>query len=109
MIEALTQGLSGLGRSDGVTDWGAAVYVQVFDPEAFAGQAPFLQQTSWLAQACRANPPAPGVAEVRLPGQRALERKRQALAEGVELYPGILEDLGDRAAAADLPLPRPLP
>ncbi|HJP21751.1 MAG: Ldh family oxidoreductase [Alphaproteobacteria bacterium] len=108
MIEALTQGLSGFGRADGVSEWGAAVYVQVLDPEAFAGQAPFMQQTTWLAQACRANPPAPGIAAVRLPGQRALERKRQALAAGVELYPGILESLSERADRAAISLPRPL-
>ena len=80
----------------------------MLDPEAFAGQAPFMQQTTWLAQACRANPPAPGIAAVRLPGQRALERKRQALAAGVELYPGILESLSERADRAAISLPRPL-
>ena len=45
----------------------------------------------------RAIPPVPGVAAFRLPGQCGLERKRMALAEGVTLYPGILEGLAASA------------
>ncbi len=40
-IEALSQGLSGHGRADPLTDWGASVYIQVMDPEAFGGAANF--------------------------------------------------------------------
>ena len=36
-IEALSQGLSGHGRADRPTDWGASVYVQVMAPGAFGG------------------------------------------------------------------------
>ncbi len=67
-IEALSQGLSGHGRADPLTGWGASVYLQVMDPAAFGGAADFVRQTSCLAAACRSNPPAPGVAAVRLPG-----------------------------------------
>ena len=48
-IEALSQGLSGHGRADPLTDWGASVYVQVIDPAAFGGAADFLRQTGCLA------------------------------------------------------------
>ena len=106
-IESLSQGLSGHGRADPLTDWGASVYLQVMDPAAFGGAADFLRQTSWLAAACRGNPPAPGVDAVRLPGERALARKRQALADGVQLHPGIMAAL---AAWADkLGIARPEP
>src|SRR5262245_27487477 len=37
LVEMLTQGLSGYGRVDKPTDWGAAVLVLVFDPAAFGG------------------------------------------------------------------------
>jgi LDH2 family malate/lactate/ureidoglycolate dehydrogenase len=107
MIEALTQGLSGFGRADAPAGWGASVYVQAMDPTAFGGLAEFRRQTEWVAAACRANPPAPGADRVRLPGQRGLENKRRALADGVALYPGIMsalvpiaEKLGIRSPAS---------
>ena len=91
--EALTQGLSGYGRADAPKGTNVAVTVQVYDPEAFGGRADFLRQTSWLADACRAAPPRPGVSGVRLPGEAALRRRRAALAEGVVLHPGTMESL----------------
>jgi LDH2 family malate/lactate/ureidoglycolate dehydrogenase len=97
VIEALTQALSGFGRSAAPKGWGASVFVQVIDPAAFGGTEAFLRETGWTAAACRANPPAPGVEAVRLPGQLGLERKRRAVAAGVDLYPGILAALKPHA------------
>lgn len=108
MVEALTQGLGGFGRAESPTAWGASVFVQVTDPEAFGGLAAFRRETSWLAAACRATPPVPGVDAVRMPGQRGLERKRQALAEGVALYPGIMESLANFATKFGVNPPQPL-
>ena len=54
---------------------------------------------------CRASPPRPGVERVRLPGEAALARRRQALAEGVALYPGIMEGLAARAQRIGVPVP----
>ena len=93
MIEAMTQGLSGLGRADPKEGWGASVYLQVIDPTAFSGIEGFTRQTTWLAEACRADRPAVGVEAVRMPGDGALARKRAALAEGVEIYSGVMEKL----------------
>jgi len=93
MIETLTQGLSGYGRADGETSWGASIFIQVFDPEAFGGNAAFTRQTSWIAEACRTTPPRPGGDPVRLPGERALQQKRKALDEGLQLHTGIMETL----------------
>ncbi len=93
MIEALTQGLGGYGRADGETGWGASVFIQVFDPDAFGGREAFARQTGWIAEACRDIEPRPGVDAVRLPGERALLRKRKALVEGLALHPGIMESL----------------
>jgi LDH2 family malate/lactate/ureidoglycolate dehydrogenase len=107
LIEAHTQGLGGFGRAEGPTGWGASVFVQAFDPAAFAGRAAFRRETSWTAAACRATPPRPGVDSVRLPGQRALEHKRRSLAEGVELYPGILSALAPHAERLGVTPPRP--
>lgn len=107
-IEALSQGLSGHGRADRPTGWGASVYVQVMDPAAFGGAEDFMRQTGFVAAACRSNPPAPGVEAVRLPGQAALARKRKALADGLLLHPGIMDALLPFAEEFDLPTPAPI-
>jgi LDH2 family malate/lactate/ureidoglycolate dehydrogenase len=93
LVEALTQGLGGFGWAEKPTQWGASVFVQVIDPTAFGGTDEFRRETGWLVAACWDTPPIPGVDAVRLPGARGLERKRRALAEGVTLYPGIMEAL----------------
>lgn len=93
LVEALTQGLAGFGRADKAAGTNASVFLQVIDPTAFAGGAAFTRQTEWLADSCRTNPPRPGVERVRLPGESAARRKRQALAEGVTLHEGVYEKL----------------
>jgi L-lactate dehydrogenase len=84
------------------------VFVQVLDPVAFGGAGAFQRETGWLADACRATPPVPGVDAVRVPGQRGLERKRRALAEGVALYPGIMAGLVPFAEKFGVTPPQPL-
>lgn len=106
--EAFTQGLAGYGRADKPKGTNAAVTVQVWDPAAFGGNDAFLRQTGWLADACRANPPRPGVARVRLPGEAALARKRAALENGVPLYPTIMDSLIQIADRLNVSLPVPL-
>lgn len=108
MIEALTQGLSGFGRAEAPSDWGASVTVQVMDPAAFGGLEAFTRETGWLADAARATPPRPGVERVRLPGESGLAKKRQALEQGVALYPGIMAKLSALAAEHGITPPRPL-
>lgn len=108
MIEALTQGLGGFGRAEAPTGLGAAVFVQVFDPSAFGGAEDFRRETTWLADACRNTPPAPGVEAVRLPGSAGLARKRRALLEGVALYAGIMAGLEPHAARLGVAQPQPL-
>lgn len=107
IVEALTQGLSGFGRAEAPTEWGAAVFVQVIDPSAFGGLDAFRRETSWVAAACRACPPVSGVEAVRVPGQRGLALKRRALADGVALYPGILDGLDPYARKFGVMLPQP--
>lgn len=105
MVEMLTQGLSGYGRADAPTEWGAAVLVQVYDPSAFGGLSPFLRQADFIAAACRAAKPAVESVPVRLPGQAGLARKRRALQDGVPLSGRILGNLQPLAAKLGLALP----
>jgi LDH2 family malate/lactate/ureidoglycolate dehydrogenase len=108
VVEALTQGLGGFGRAEAPPQWGASVFVQVIDPDAFGGGTAFRRETGWLAAACRACPPVPGVSAVRLPGERGLALKRRALAEGVALHPGTLEALAPAAARFGVEVPAPV-
>ena len=106
-IEALTGGLGGYGRADTVPGWGASVFVQVLDPEAFGGLAEFRRQLDWLVTACSENPPREGGGKVRLPGHGGLERRRAQLAGGVTLHPSILPGLAPWAQRFGLSIPAP--
>lgn len=108
IVEALTQGLAGFGRADDPKGWGACAFVQVIDPAAFGGGDAFLRQTSWLAEACRNSPPRPGVERVRVPGERALARRRDALARGVAPYPGVIDALRPSAERLGVLMPETL-
>lgn len=103
MIEALTQALSGFGRADQPRGWGASVFLQVIDPAAFGGLAAFQRQTGWLVSACQANAPRPGVDAVRLPGQRGLAHKREALQHGLPLRDDIWMSLHEHARRLNVP------
>lgn len=92
-IEALTGGLAGYGRADLPQGWGASVCVRVTDPQAFAGHAAFIRQTDWIAGACRGSAPRDAASPVRLPGERALARKRAQRADGVVLHRSVLPAL----------------
>ncbi len=107
LVEALTAGLAGYGRADGTTDWGATVYVQVQDLEAFSGAAAFKRESSWLADACRKSTTVPGDDQVRLPGEAGLARRRAALKDGVVLFPGIMEMLNEWAEKFAIVPPTP--
>ena len=106
LVEALTQGLSGFGRSGSPAGLSAAVFVQCLDPEAFGSRADFLREMDWLANACRTCPPAEESEPVRLPGQRGLDLRRRSDRDGVPLYPGILDSLRPHAERLGVPLPR---
>lgn len=84
-IEAMGQGLSGHGRVDQPKGIMLSVFIQIIDPDAFAGHERFIRQVSHLADACRRNPPAPGVQSVKVPGDNAARARRVALTEGVAL------------------------
>ncbi len=108
MVEAMTSGLSGFGRADGADHMGASVLIQVTDPDAFGGGEAFLREVSHTAMACRNAKVPDGKPPVRLPGDGALSRKRNALANGVPLYPGILPQLEPVAQELGVDLPSPM-
>jgi L-lactate dehydrogenase len=108
LIEALTSALGGHGRADAPAGWGASVFVMALAPARFAGLAAFERETGWMADAVHANPPPPGGAAPRLPGERANRLRAEQLANGVALHPSIPPVLAARAAAAGITAPAPL-
>ena len=108
MVEALTGGLAGHGRADAPEGWGATVFLQVIDPQAFAGLAAFETQMDEIARRCHASRPARAGSAVRLPGERGLKLRAQARDEGVTLYPNIMPMLQPWAEQFGLALPQPL-
>lgn len=83
MIEALSQGLSGHGRKDAPARWGGNVFVQVIDPELFAGRDAFAEQMDHLSDRCRANRPVRADQPVRMPGDQAARGVARAESDGI--------------------------
>lgn len=105
LVEALTAALGGHGRADGPTGWGASVFLQVIDPEAFGGRDAFIRETGWLATACREAAVPAGKPGVRLPGERGLKLRTEQLRAGVALHPEILPGLTPWAEKLNVPMP----
>jgi LDH2 family malate/lactate/ureidoglycolate dehydrogenase len=107
LIEAMTGGLTGHGRADPPAGWGASVFVQVLDPEAFGGLDAFKRQMDFLVDTARSTPVRPGAEAVRLPGERGFQRYREQNANGVVLYPKIMPMLEPWAEKLGVALPSP--
>jgi len=105
LVEALTAALSGHGRADNPIKWGASVFLQLLDPQAFGGLEHFTREMEWLAEACRSNQTKQGDPPVRLPGDRALRLRAEQIQEGVSLYPTIIPALKPWAEKFGIPLP----
>jgi LDH2 family malate/lactate/ureidoglycolate dehydrogenase len=105
LVEALTGGLSGHGRADAAEGWGATVFLQVIDPQAFAGSDAFMRQTGAVTERCRAARPARAGQPVRTPGERAFELAARQREHGVALYPAIMPTLAPWAKKLAVAMP----
>jgi LDH2 family malate/lactate/ureidoglycolate dehydrogenase len=105
MVEALTQGLSGHGRKDTETRWGGNVFLQVMDPEAFAGKDAFLNQMDHLTQACHDNAPIQEGVPVRMPGEQAERNVQKAQTAGVPVLEKTIQQLTTQATRFGVDLP----
>ena len=108
MVEALTQGLSGFGRKDTEKRWGGCVFLQVLDPEAFAGRDAFLEQMEHLSERCHANAPIDPGAPVRMPGEQAERNIEAARAQGVALSEQTVQRLAETGRRLGLRMPEGL-
>lgn len=102
LVEAFALALAGFGRDAPRQRGAQGVFLQVISPGAFGhGRDAFLASMSHLVAQCHAGPAAPGAA-IRLPGERALARKKQQLAEGLQLEPEVLPALAAWARRLDV-------
>ncbi len=97
MVEALTQGLSGHGRLDGPTRWGASVFMQLIDPQFFTGREAFVAQTEFFAEQCRMSPAINADVPVRLPGDPAVRSLARTKAHGIKLSDDTIAKLDEWA------------
>ena len=98
-IEALSQGLSGSGRSKKPKSMNLSTFVQVIDPEAFSGLEAFKEEMTFLSQQCLNNEPIDKNNRVRMPGEKALLRRDEAIKNGISLNQDVintLEKLGEK-------------
>ena len=105
MIEALSQGLSGHGRADAPKRWGGNVFVQVIDPDLFAGDEAFATQTDHLSDRCRSNRPIHADRPVRVPGDQAARGIADATANGITCDASTWQALSDCAATLRVAVP----
>ena len=108
MVEMLTQALAGHGRAEKPAQWGANVFVQVMDPDAFGGNDAFVEQVEFLNGQCRASRPAEGFDRVRIPGDRAHAHQMAARESGISLPDEVWTRVSDCASAVAVPLPAPM-
>lgn len=109
MVESMAFGLSGYGRANAEDRWGASFLVQVIDPAHFDGIASFVEQSSELVQRVHAARPKSSDERLRVPGERALTTRDAALENGIELLPGISEQLDGLAALYGVAPAYPMP
>jgi L-lactate dehydrogenase len=107
LVETLSAALGGHSRGEAEKRWTGDVFLQVIDPDGFAGRDAFLRATSWLAESCRTAPVKPGNPPVRLPGARGLALRAQQLRDGVALYPTIMPALAPWAERLGVAPPPP--
>lgn len=105
IVEALTSGLAGRGRSERPAPWTASVFLQLTDPDAFGGRDAFVHEMRYLVELCHTTPVAPGNPPVRLPGEGALARRRHQIREGIALHEGVMPALAPWAEKFAVPLP----
>jgi len=110
MTEILSMALGGYGRANETApDDGEAnsVYIQMINPEAFAPKTDFLKQAQAIKAMCENSSHKAGDEAVRVPGQRAWQRRADQLQNGVELYPTIIADIKPWAKKLNVESPYP--
>ena len=81
-----------------------SIYIQVIDPNAFAGIDVFKNEMSFLYNECINNPPIDKNNKVRMPGQNALRSKKKSIESGIFLSNETLNSLEEISNKLDISL-----
>ena len=108
LVEALTSGLAGLGRSSDPKPAGNTVFLQLIDPAGFAGRDHLVREVGELASLCRGATPRVPDRPVRVPGDRAAALFLDQSARGVALHPEIMGLFTPCLEKYGIPVPNPL-
>lgn len=108
MTEALSQGLSGQGRRHAPTQWGSNVFLQLLDPNFFAGLDSFVQEMDFLSESCRANRPIDPERSVRVPGDQAAQSIAKAREVGLQYAQRTWDEITACADALQVEVPTSL-
>jgi L-lactate dehydrogenase len=104
-VEALTLALPGSGRRTKPDKFGQGVFLQILNPRLLGGLDAFLDETTYLADACHASRVREGLPPVRLPGERALATRREQLRDGITLTDDVIDRMKTWSNKLDLPMP----
>lgn len=105
LVEALTSGLGGFGRKDGIDRWGAAVCVLTLDPEFFGGLEALRAEMGHFVDRCHSSRPRVAGEPVRMPGHAGLARRRRYLESGVPLPDDVCQAVRQAAQDSGLDCP----
>ena len=89
--------------------WGGNVFVQVIDPDLFAGREAFTGQMDHLSQSCRASRPIRSDQPVRMPGDQAARGLADAQKQGIACDEAIWQALTEWANRLGVATPVNLP
>ena len=91
LVDVLTGGLSGAGcsgRSPDDLDENA-LFILVIDPDKFVSRSALSAEVDRLAQSIKGARKAPGVDEIRVPGDGARSERERQLEQGIEIDPPV--------------------
>lgn len=104
--------LSGNGKGMDWLDKGAsavnAVFLQAISVEEFQPLDEFVERVADFAAFVRSRQPAPGLHEVRVPGDGSRQTAERQMREGVEIHDDVwarLRETAERLGVTDLPIP----
>ena len=97
LVDVLTGGLSGAGcsgRSPDDLDQNA-LFILVIDPEMFVSRTALSAEVDRLVESIKGARKAPGVDEIRVPGDGARRERQRQLEHGIEIDPPVWSAIQD--------------
>jgi LDH2 family malate/lactate/ureidoglycolate dehydrogenase len=106
LVDILAGSLSGVGMTQEAPErTGNALFIAVLKVAAFLPLDEFYAEVTGFVEWVKSCPPAPGVAEVLLPGERAYQRLQVRRCDGLYVDEKAWDEIGALAAELGVELP----